>query len=403
MISNEENFDFIIIGSGIVGLTLGKLLLESNRKAKVVILEKDSGLAAHASTRNSGVIHAGFYYSAESHKARFCLEGNQLLRDYCKQNNIEVIETGKVVVPRNEIELSRLEKLYNQGVANKVPLELIPARKMPMFEPKAKAYGKFIWSPTTAISNPQQIAESLAVKFSSLGGKIIFNSTASLQLVNEKIEVKGFGGARSRIINCAGTHSLELAKQVGLGVDYEILPFLGIYKKSLRNNLNLKTLVYPVPDPVNPFLGVHITLGQNGGLKIGPTALPVFGREQYSLKDIPEAKDFINFAKGASSLLLGKNHRMIQILVSELQKLSTNNLIRELEPLIPEISRVKEWKNHPPGIRAQLVDKNDGSLVKDFIFEEKFNSLHVLNLVSPGWTSAFAIARHLHSNYLVAH
>jgi L-2-hydroxyglutarate oxidase LhgO len=194
----------------------------------------------------------------------------------------------------------------------------------------------------------------------------------------------------------------ELAKQVGLGVDYEILPFLGIYKKSSTNNLNLKTLVYPVPDPVNPFLGVHITLGQNGGLKIGPTALPVFGREQYSLKDIPEVKDFINFAKGASSLLLGKNHRTIQILVSELQKLSTNNLIRELEPLIPEISRVKEWKNHPPGIRAQLVDKNDGSLVRDFIFEEKYNSLHVLNLVSPGWTSAFAIARHLHSNYLVA-
>jgi L-2-hydroxyglutarate oxidase LhgO len=401
MTSNEENFDFIIIGSGIVGLTLGKLLLENNRKAKVVILEKDSRLAGHASTRNSGVIHAGFYYSAESHKARFCLEGNRLLKEYCKENKIDVLETGKVVVPRNEIELSRLEKLYYQGVANKVPLEFLPASKMSMFEPKAKAYGNFIWSPTTAISNPKQIAESLAAKFSSLGGKIIFNATAILQLVNEKIEIKGFGGTRSEIINCAGTHSLELAKQVGLGVDYEILPFLGIYKKSPKNDLNLKTLVYPVPDPVNPFLGVHITLGQNGSLKIGPTALPVIGREQYSLKNIPQTNDFINFAKGTSSLSLGKNHQMIQILMSELRKLSTSNLIRELEPLIPEISRVEEWKNHPPGIRAQLVDKNDGSLVKDFIFEKKFNSLHILNLVSPGWTSSFAIARHVHSNYLM--
>jgi L-2-hydroxyglutarate oxidase len=400
MVSKELNFDFVIIGSGIVGLSLGKLILENNRKAKVVILEKNSIISGHASTRNSGVIHAGFYYSSESHKARFCLEGNQLLRNYCSRNGIEVIETGKVVVPRNEIELERLENLYRQGIANGVLLEFLPAKELSRFEPRAKAFRNFIWSPTTAISNPNLIAEKLAFEFCNMGGKIRLNSTAKLLELNGNVHVKGFGETRPMVINCAGTHSLELARQIGLGRDYELLPFLGIYKKSLTNDLNFKTLVYPVPDPVNPFLGVHITLGYNGQIKIGPTALPVIGREQYSLKSIPRVSDFVNFTKGLNSLIIGKNHRMTRILFSEIQKLSTKNLVSELEPIIPDISRVKEWKSHPPGIRAQLVNKNDGTLVQDFVFEKKLNSLHVLNLVSPGWTSSFAIARYVYDKYL---
>ena len=391
----SKSDDFLIVGAGIIGLSIGISLLESNPKYQVRVVEKEKRLGAHASGRNSGVLHAGFYYSPESLKAKFCKDGNMELKKLAKKYDVLVKNVGKVVVTKNTEEVARLETLFHRGIENGVDVELLSEEKLKGFEPLAQTSEKFLWSPTTAISSPEAIIKALEQHFLVLGGKIQFDTEIDLiELKGEVIEKNG--KFRSKYyINAAGAHADLIAKGLGIAKDYAMIPFMGQYRTIPQGSLPLKTLVYPVPHPINPFLGVHLTLTTDGLVKIGPTALPILGREQYSALSGWNIRDIVQSLSGVRSIAVGKSHSLLEIVKSEFPNLRLKALKKEGGTLVPQVLQIKSWARKAPGIRAQLVHLPTGSLEQDFKVITHGNSIHVLNAVSPGWTSALPFARYI--------
>ncbi len=385
--------DVLILGAGVVGLSTGIAILESNPDLKVVIAEKEMQLALHASGRNSGVLHAGFYYSAQSLKAKFCREGNFELRKLAKKYSIPVMEVGKVVVAQNKDELIRLNTLSERGLSNGVDLELLDADELNQYEPLASTHEKFLWSPTTAISDPKQIIHAMFQEFLRLGGRVDFNKTVELAIAGGEVYDKSYTYNSRHIINASGAQADRISRSVGVGSDYAMLPFMGVYRFTEHKNLPLKRLVYPVPHPINPFLGVHFTLTLDNKIKIGPTAIPVAGREQYSLREGWSADDIGQAWKGMISLVRGEAHDFGAIIKTEWPKIIQTRLVKESSNLVPTAITVREWKRKPPGIRAQLVHLPSGRLEQDFVVRSVANCTHILNAVSPGWTSAIPFGR----------
>lgn len=395
----QNEYDYLIVGAGIVGLSIGVELLKRNPDARVLIAEKENGPAQHASGRNSGVLHAGFYYSPDSLKARFCLEGNSALREIITEHQLPINECGKVVVATCEEDLPRLQNLYQRGLANGARLELLEENQLKDFEPLAKTHKQFLWSPLTAVSDPTLVAERIRDNFLHFGGDI--RTEANIEIdSNYKVTLNGTSISVVHVINAAGTNAIHLAHKVGVGKNYAQLPVLGLYKVTPRANLPLKTLVYPVPNPNNPFLGVHFTLTVQGDIKIGPTAIPILGREQYSLQDLPEFLDLQSSSKALLSLMANSPSNLIHLARTELPKISTRVLSRDGQKLVPSANESIPWKKKKPGIRAQLVNLDKGEFEMDFVVQKENNIVHVLNAVSPGWTSAIPFAKWIVATYL---
>lgn len=386
-----ETSDVVIVGAGVVGLSIGIALLDARPNLKITALDKEAKLGVHASGRNSGVLHAGFYYSPDSLKAKFCRDGNQELRALCKEHRIPILETGKVVVARDADENSRLDMLLQRGLANGVQLELLSEGELARIEPLARTHERFLWSPNTAVSSPNSVIEALQKKFTSHGGKIALRS--EVKIVRHGADYSVPGMKSQLVINAAGAQADRLARKVGLAREYAMVPFMGVYRSTEAKNLPLNRLVYPVPHPINPFLGVHFTLTMDGRVKIGPTAIPILGREQYTPISGWSLADSIQSLKAATALIRGKGHDFSEIVKSELPKLREANLVKESISLVPDASKVTNWSKRPPGIRSQLVNLKTGKLEQDFIVEVAGNSVHVLNAVSPGWTSALPFGR----------
>ncbi len=387
--------DILILGAGVVGLATGIALLESKPHLKVIIAEKESEIAKHASGRNSGVLHAGFYYSPDSLKAKFCRDGNKELRKLAKKYEIPIRDVGKVVVTRKNEELERLETLYQRGIANGVELEVRDAKDLKTLEPLAVTHEKFLWSPTTAVSDSKAIVEAMRQEFERLGGTIQFNTKISLALNNNEVIDRTHTYDAKHIINAAGAQADCISRSVGVGTEYAMLPFMGVYRATEEKNLPLQRLVYPVPHPINPFLGVHFTLTLDHKVKIGPTAIPIAGREQYSFLNGWSASDIAQALKGMTSLIKGEAHDFGAILKTEWPKVIQSMLVKESTELVPTANTVKDWHRKPPGIRAQLVHLPTGKLEQDFVVQNLSNSTHILNAVSPGWTSAIPFGKYV--------
>lgn len=383
----------LIIGGGVVGLSTGIALLEANPSLKVIIAEKESRVGLHASGRNSGVLHAGFYYSPNSLKAKLCRDGNQELRNLAKKYNIPVREVGKVVVARNEDEYVRLTTLFSRGITNGVELEILDASHLSKFEPLATTHKSFLWSPKTAISDPNAIIEALRKEFELLGGSISFDTKILLREFNNEVIDDSRQYNAEKFINTAGAQADRISRAVGVGKEYAMLPFMGVYRETDGRNLPLRRLVYPVPHPINPFLGVHFTLTLDNKVKIGPTAIPIAGREQYSFLTGWSGSDLAQSFKGMTSLIRGDAHDFGKIIKSEWPKIIQKLLVKESLNLVPSAGSVQSWHRKPPGIRAQLVHLPTGALEQDFVVLAKENSIHVLNAVSPGWTSSLPFGR----------
>jgi len=387
--------DVLIIGGGIIGLATAKSLLEINSNLKVVVLEKELDIGLHASGRNSGVLHAGFYYSPESLKAQFCREGNLELRALCRDFNIPVKEVGKVVVTKNLEEEVQLEMLYKRGVANGVLLELLPKKELTFFESLAITKENFIWSPTTAVSDPQKVISALAHKVRELGGEIILGETALLSPKSNEVKTETQLWSARHIVNASGSQSDRIARAHGFSKDFLMVPFMGVYRSVDAKKLPLQRLVYPVPNPLNPFLGVHFTLSSHDLVKIGPTAIPVLNREGYALMENWRLADVKDSLSGILSMLKGNLHDVPALARTEFPKLLTSKLLSEASEIVPKAAAVKGWKNMRPGIRAQLVNIKSGELVTDFLIEGDASSTHILNAVSPGWTAALPFGRYV--------
>lgn len=381
----------VVVGAGVVGLSIGISLLDSREDTRVTLLEKEVELGIHASGRNSGVLHSGFYYSPDSLKAKFCREGNLELRNLCRKHEIPTLETGKVVVARDQSENMRLDTLYSRGIENGVELELLDATKLAEIEPFAQTFNRFLWSPNTAVSNPLLVIQALRKEFIERGGIIEFSKEVRIARSSGEYSVPNF--AADVIVNASGAQADRLARRVGLASEYAMVPFMGVYRSVSSGKLPLKRLVYPVPHPINPFLGVHFTLTLDGKVKIGPTAIPILGREQYSLLNGWSVADSLQALRASFGLIRGDAHDFSEIVSSELPKLRQKNLVKEAATLVPKARDIIGWSKCPPGIRSQLVNTTSGRLEQDFIVEVERNSVHVLNAVSPGWTSAIPFGR----------
>ena len=322
-----NNPDFLIIGAGIIGLTIALELKTQFPDASITILEKESHPGAHASGRNSGVLHAGFYYTADSLKAKLCREGNHAWRHYCVENNLTLNQCGKLVIARNEEELKGLDELYKRGQINSVELNMISAEEALVIEPNVYTLERALWSPTTATVNPMEVVNSIQQKITDAGISIL-NDTAYIKRTNGKVITSQGEFTPGYVINAAGLYADKIARDYGFSQDYKILPFKGLYLYANEDGLKLKTNVYPVPNLSNPFLGVHFTVTAENKTKIGPTAIPAFWRENYTGWDQFNLKELIDIVGMDVSLFLTDNFGFRRLAVNEMMKYSKRKLVR---------------------------------------------------------------------------
>ena len=393
-------YDFVIIGGGIIGLSIAKTLVENDNSAMIAVVEKEDEVAMHASGRNSGVLHAGFYYSSNSLKAKFARVGNQELREYCKTKKLKINECGKVVLAQNEDEVKGLEELKRRGDTNGVELHWISEDELEKSYPNLKTTQKALWSPTTSTVDPKEVCLSLKKDLLEKNVTILTNTKYLKRTSSNSFLTSGGEIKYKWLINCAGLYADKIAKDFGLAKNYTIIPFKGIYLKDKKNISSLKTNAYPVPNLKNPFLGVHFTFAVDGSAKIGPTAIPAFWRENYKGFDNFNLKEMINILYYEAKLFFTNAFGFRSLAYEEIRKYYKPHLLKLTKPLTNnmDLSGYDRWTT--PGIRAQLLDIRSLELVQDFVVEKKESSVHILNAVSPAFTSAFPFARWVVENYI---
>jgi len=389
---SKKGYNFLIIGGGIIGLSIACELKKRRPDASCAILEKEADCGLHASGRNSGVLHAGFYYTADSLKARFSKVGNQLLKEYCKEKKIHVNNCGKLVVAKNEGELAGLDELLRRAKANSVELHLISRQEAEKIEPRVLTFEKALFSPTTASVNPVQVISALKEDAKREGIDLLTN-TCYKGKTSEGILTTAGPIAADFVINAAGLYADKIAFDFGHSKNYRILPFKGLYLYSDEPVGAIRTNIYPVPDLNYPFLGVHFTLTDTGHIKIGPTAIPALWREQYQGLSRFRSDEFLDIAKRQMKLFFSSTFDFKTLAFQEMQKYMGRKMVSLAGELLKGVqtSQYRNWGK--PGIRAQLFDISKNKLETDFVLEGDGTSLHVLNVVSPGFTSALPFAQ----------
>ena len=387
-----DRADVLIVGGGIIGLTLARELVAQGRTG-VVVLEKEPELGRHASGRNSGVLHAGIYYAPETLKARSCLSGNRLMRAYCKDKGLPLVEAGKVVVARSEEEQPVLEELHRRAVANGARVELIDEKQLAEIEPAARSAGRALFSRDTAVVDPKAILAQLRADLEMSGRARVLTGRTFVGLSAPGTAVTTAGPIRyERFVNAAGAHCDRVARHFGVGREYRLIPFKGIYRK-LRHGaaFEVRGNIYPVPDIRNPFLGVHFTRSARGDVYVGPTAIPAFGRENYGVFGGLDAEAFALLGRDAA--LFFANPKFRAVALTEPRKYVARWFNRDAARLVKEFRPADFGRADKVGIRPQLVDWRTKQLVMDFLVEAKDESLHVLNPVSPAFTSSMHLAQ----------
>lgn len=393
----SQTADFVIVGGGVVGLSIARELLLQTPDSSVVVLEKEHRVGEHASGRNSGVLHAGFYYSPDSLKAQLTRHGNELLHEFCAAHGVPVRNCGKVVVTASAAQLSNLDELYRRGVANGVTLEYVDEHGLRELEPLARTRQRALWSPNTSVADPKLVIAALATELRRLGGKIVTNTQVRSH-IGKTLETNQGTWSAAHTINAAGLYADKIATSFGFCDDYAVLPFKGLYWYSSWPTGKLTRHVYPVPDPQNPFLGVHLTVTADGGAKVGPTAIPATCREDYGRLPGFRGKESTEIAKLYPKFLRSKHHNAADLIRTELPKYNRRILVRQARQLVPSISEHDFRIRGKPGVRAQLFHLETGKLEMDFIIRGDQLSTHVLNAVSPAWTSALAVAQYVVSD-----
>jgi len=386
--------DVILVGGGIVGLSTAYRLSERFPTLKLLILEKEPALARHQTGRNSGVIHSGIYYKPGSLKATTCREGKAALEAFCAENGVDFEVCGKTIVALNEAELPALQKIYERGQANGVRCEIIDAAQVKEREPSVNGI-KGIQVHETGIVDYVGFCEKIAEILRGRGHQIVLGGKVTgIKETETGVEVETTTGSFTAkyFVNCGGLYSDKIAKLAGLKPKAQIVPFRGEYFQLKPEAEHVcKNLIYPVPDPSFPFLGVHFTRMIHGGVECGPNAVLAFAREGYSktkvvLPELLETLAYPGFLKIATKHMkmgLGEIHRSF----------SKVAFVKALQRLVPDIT-VDQLMPIDAGVRAQAV-LPDGTLMDDFSFEETKRSVHVVNAPSPAATAALAIGDHI--------
>ena len=392
---SSTKYDIVIIGAGIIGLATGMKLLERFPNINLAILEKDSKEGTQQSGHNSGVIHSGIYYKPGSLKAKFCVAGRASMTQFCDENGIPVRTCGKLIVATDMAGEDRLRALEERGSANQVEgLRFVDQDEMAEIEPHVKAR-KALYAPGTGIVDYRNVTSVYAGRVKSLGGEIFFNTELiGSKIIGSTTVLKTSTGEYecSNVINCAGLHSDLVAETMGVRVDLRIIPFRGeYYKLRKESEFLVKGLIYPVPDPAFPFLGVHLTQTMKGWVEAGPNAVLAAKREGYRKRDF----SFSDFVRTIAFPGFWKmSVREWKTGLWEINRsLRKGVFLDSLQQLVPELSS-DDLAGTGSGVRAQAVD-SAGNLIDDFRIEESPRAIHVLNAPSPGATSSLVIGEHI--------
>ncbi len=387
-------YDFIIIGGGIIGMSTAMQLIRTYPNRKMLLVEKEPGPAHHQTGHNSGVIHAGVYYTPGSLKARFCLEGNRATKDFCDTHDIAYDECGKLLVATNDLEVERMKALWKRTAANGLQREWLSAPQLKEREPNINGVGG-IFVPSSGIVNYGEITAAMAGEFQRLGGEILY-STKVLGLeerATEAVVKTSQGDFASRyLISCSGLMADRIVRMLGLDPGFTICPFRGEYfVLPEKYNGIVNHLIYPIPDPSMPFLGVHLTRMIDGTVTVGPNAVLALKREGYQKSDISFA-DIIGMFTNPGILKVLKDN--LKPGLREMKNsLFKDGYLREVQKYCP-ILKKEDLGEYPAGVRAQAVSK-DGKLVDDFLFVNTKRTVNVCNAPSPAATSAIPIGAYI--------
>ncbi len=391
-------YDYIIIGGGIVGVSTAWQLKQRFKDKSVLLLEKESQFAQHQTGHNSGVIHAGVYYEPGSLKSKFCKEGVAATMNFCKKHDIEFDQCGKLLVATNELEMQRMQDLFKRCKKNEIKVEMLSQQQLKALEPNISGLGA-IKVLDTGIVNYQQLTKVMAQEFIKLGGEVrlehevvAMNESADVVEVAVKHNGQTHNIQSHFLITCSGLMADRCTKMLGIKTDFQIIPFRGEYYQLPKKYNNIVNhLIYPIPDPELPFLGVHLTRMIDGSVTVGPNAVQGWKREGYgkiniSLKDVWDMVCFGGFWKVLKAnikvgIIETKNSWWKPGYLTTVQKYCPSLTLKDLQP-------------YPAGIRAQAVMK-DGSMVHDFLFAQSPRSLHVCNAPSPAATSAIPIGAYI--------
>jgi len=386
--------DFLVIGGGIVGVTIALELRRRFPDASIQLIEKEPACGLHASGRNSGVLHAGFYYTADSLKARFTRDGNREMTAYCRERGLPINACGKLVVARNAAEHAGLDELLRRAKHNGVTLESISPEDARKIEPRVKTHERALFSPATSSVDPAAVMQRLGRDLQQAGVQVR-TGVAYLKLANGAVHTSAGPMQPGYVINAAGLYADRVARDFGFSREFSILPFKGVYLYGDQAVERLRTNVYPVPDLANPFLGVHFTVTVDGHVKIGPSAMPAFWREQYEGLGNFRAGECLDIVRRETALFLRNDFGFRGLALRELKKYSRRHLVALASELVHDVrlDRYRHWGQ--PGIRAQLVNLRERTLEMDFRFEGDGRSFHVLNAVSPAFTCALPFSRYV--------
>ncbi|MGF1764861.1 L-2-hydroxyglutarate oxidase [Aliivibrio kagoshimensis] len=390
--------DYVVIGGGIVGVSTAWQLQQRHPDKRVVLIEKESGFSQHQTGHNSGVIHAGVYYAPGSLKANFCKAGVEKTLEFCQRHDIPVENCGKLLVATNALEMDRMQALYQRCHDNNIEVKLLDQAQLKLAEPNIVGLGA-IFVESTCIVNYRQVTEKMAEDFCALGGEVILNTeVVGLEEHSDRIDIHGIQQGTPLtvscqfLISCSGLMADRLTKMLNIDTDFQIIPYRGEYYQ-LPSSMNkiVNHLIYPIPDPDLPFLGVHLTRMIDGSVTVGPNAVQGWKREGYgkinfSFKDVWQMMTFAGFWR------VSKNNLKTGLIETK-NSLWKRGYLKLVNKYCPQIE-VSDLKRYPAGIRAQAVLK-DGSLVHDFLFSESERSLHVCNAPSPAATSAIPIGEYI--------
>ena len=390
----SKRFDFVIIGGGIIGLATGAALLEARLGAKLLLLEKETRLAAHQTGRNSGVIHSGIYYKPGSLKAQLCKTGNAAMVQFCRAHDIAHEVCGKVIVATRQEEIARLENLHQRGIENGLAVEKLSPEQAREIEPHLQCMAA-LRVPSTGIVDYKSVCEKLAQMIQQRGGEIQLGAGVQhLQKTAGGYAIETAAGTfeANFLVNCAGLHCDRIARMAGAQTDVKIVPFRGEYfELKPEQRFLVKHLIYPVPDPAFPFLGVHFTRMIDGNIHCGPNAVLAFQREGYTKFDL-DARDLLETLTFSGFRKLALHYPLVGL--SEMRRSFNKSVFtRSLQTLIPEVQS-DDLIPSAAGVRAQALHP-DGRLEDDFLLVRDANALHVLNAPSPAATASLKIGEEI--------
>lgn len=386
-----KTYDFLIIGGGVIGLSIARELRARRSDASILLIEKEPSCGAHASGRNSGVLHAGFYYSPDSLKAKFTRLGNERLTAYCEEKRISLNKCGKLVVAKDAADLPSLDELFRRGQINGIELQPLTDTEAKSIEPRVKTYQRALFSPRTSTVNPLHVVN--AMQQDAVREDIqIQCGTAYRGRDNGTVRTNQDRITAGYVVNAAGLYADKIAMDYGFSEKYRILPFKGLYLYSDEPPGSIRTNIYPVPDLRNPFLGVHFTITADGKAKIGPTAIPAMWRENYDGFGNFALGELVEVASRGLGLLTGAGFDFRRLAMEEITKYSRSKMVTLASVLAEGVDERNYKKWGRPGIRAQLLDITKKKLEMDFVLEGDDRSMHVLNAVSPAFTCSLPFA-----------